>query len=110
MSRHFFSDITEEFEKSEGPREEWIYITELCSNNLTNEENNVEVNEEYWSQYHQKSSEEEIANVANWLSDKKIEKSENQFYSINNQSYLIVFKERHTILLKAILKKHENSF
>ena len=45
-----------------------MYIAELCGNNLTNRENNVEVNEEYWSQCHQKFSEEEIGNMTNWLS------------------------------------------
>ena len=48
-----FLDTAEEFEKSEGPREEWMYIAELYGNNLTNQENNDEVNEEYWSQSYQ---------------------------------------------------------
>ena len=36
-----------------------MYIAELCCIDLTNEENNVEVSKEYWSQCHQKYSETE---------------------------------------------------
>ena len=31
----FSSDVAEEFEESEGPREEWMYIAEFCSNKMS---------------------------------------------------------------------------
>ena len=55
-----------------------MYIAELCSNNQATEENNVEINAEYWSQCHQKYSEEAIGNMTTWLSDvKRTEASDN---------------------------------
>ena len=48
MLRHFYLQIfLKNIEESEGPREAWMYIAELCSNNFKNEESNVVINEEY---------------------------------------------------------------
>ena len=70
------SDLDEDFDESEGPREEWMYIADLCNNTNRNddEQSIIDTNEEYWSQFNQTFSEEEIGNMPKWLND--IKKSE----------------------------------
>ena len=65
--------VTENFEDvinvSEFPREDWMYLAELSSNQVA--EKSSAIDEQYWSQCHHKFSEDEINSMSSWLIDAK---------------------------------------
>ena len=66
------SDLDEDLAESEGPREEWMYLADLCNSTCRNDEQNtIDTNEEYWSQFSEKYSQEEIGSMPTWLIDVK---------------------------------------
>ena len=59
---HDFEDV---IDASDFPREDWMYLAELSSNQVA--EGSSAIDEQYWSQCHHKFSENEINGMSSWF-------------------------------------------